>query len=252
MFDKQLIRKINTGRCLILVGSGPSCEIGYPDWKELANHVYKKLDQMGKIKDHKSYTNFLDKNELPELFRLAESDCGSRNVLINLIKPILKANERKQGVIYELISKWPFACYLTTNFDDELNSYLSKHEYFEDIMNRKDDFYIWRDGVNNIIQKLHSDLLHPDDVILTSRDYDRLYTNASGDYFRVKLRQIFEMFDVLIIGHSFSDPDIKYILQKARETSSPQHPIYMVSTGYTSAVEQEYLEKGVYPSNETI
>ena len=36
MFDKDLIRKINNGRCVAFVGSGPSCEIGYPSWEQLA------------------------------------------------------------------------------------------------------------------------------------------------------------------------------------------------------------------------
>ncbi len=51
------------------------------------------------------------------------------------------------------------------------------------------------------------------------------------------------MFDVFIIGHSLSDPDIEHILKLACKTASPQHPIYMAAADFTKAEEQEYLEK---------
>ncbi len=114
---------------------------------------------MGCISDSKSYEKYLAKKEYPELFRQAERDLGDRNALIDLLKPLLNPTEKKQGVLYELISKWPFACYLTTNYDDEIDTYLARsNEHFTVIRNRQEDFYSWRDGVSHLIQKLHSDL----------------------------------------------------------------------------------------------
>jgi len=244
MFDKRLIRKINNGRCFILVGSGPSCEVGYPSWQRLAELTYAELTKMGRVSDSKSYEKFLADKKYPELFRQAERDLGDRITLVNMIKPLLTPTARNQGVLYELISKWPFACYLTTNYDDEIATYLSRlNEYFTVIRNRQEDFYSFRDGASHLIQKLHSDLNHPDEVVLTSADYQRFYVEDSDQYFRDKLRQVFEMFDVFIIGHSLSDPDIDFVLQLARKTASPQHPIYMVAADFTKADEQEYLEK---------
>jgi hypothetical protein len=67
----------------------------------------------------------------PEFFRQAERDLGNRNDLVRMIRPLLNPSTKKHGVLYELISKWPFACYLTTNFDDEIASYLDGlGEYF--------------------------------------------------------------------------------------------------------------------------
>lgn len=244
MFDKRLIRTINNGRCFILVGSGPSCEVGYPSWLRLAQLTYEELKKKGIVSDSKSYEKFLAHKQYPELFRLAERDLGDRNALVKLIKHLLIPTARHQGVLYELISKWPFACYLTTNYDDEIASYLTNSgEYFTTIRNRQEDFSSFRDGVSHLIQKLHSDLNHPDEVILTSTDYSHFYVEDSSQYFRDKLRQVFEMFDVFIIGHSLSDPDINHVLQLAKKTASLQHPIYMVAADFTKADEQEFLEK---------
>jgi len=141
----------------------------------------------------------LTNKKYPEFFRLVERDIGDRNDFVNLIKLLLVPPTRNLAVIYELIGKWPFACYLTTNFDDEIVDSLSRmKEHFTVIRNRKEDFFSIRDGASNLIQKLHSDLEHPDEVVLTAVDYQRLYATDAGQYFCDKLRQIFEMWQCII------------------------------------------------------
>ena len=244
MFDKRLIRIINNGRCFVFVGAGPSCEIGYPSWKKLAEQTYEKLKQIGNISDFRSYEKYLTDKKYPELFRQAERDLGERILLVNLVKSLLKPTRKQHGILYDLICKWPFACYLTTNYDDEIASYLSNiGEHFTVIRNRQEDFYHYRDGVSHMIQKLHSDLNYPNEVILTSSDYRRFCVEASGQYFRDKLRQIFETYDLLILGHSLADPDIEFALQLAKNTSSPQHPIYLIAADFTETDEREFFEK---------
>lgn len=244
MFDKQLIKAINSGRCFALVGSGPSCEAGYPSWKELAEQTYEVLVAKGFVSDNESYERYIKHKQYPELFRQAERDIGDRQGLVDLINTLLNQTNKGRSTIYELICRWPFACYLTTNFDDEIQSYLTElGVHFTVLRNREVDFYPIRDSVSHIIQKLHSDLDNPEEVILTSADYRRLYIDALGQYYRDRLRQIFQMFDVFIIGHSLSDPDIDYVLKLAQETACPQHPIFMVAADYSKADELEYLEK---------
>jgi hypothetical protein len=245
MFDKRLIRMINNGRCFVLVGSGPSCEMGYPSWEKLAKLTYEKLQQMSCVSDTNSYEKYLRNQQYPELFSQAERDLGNDHIaLINLIKQILKPSNKSNSFLYEIICKWPFACYLTTNFDNEIETHLTKlNEHYTIMRNRKEDFSYLRDGASHIIQKLHSDLNHPDEIILTSNDYQRFFTDSSGEYFRVKLRQLFDMFDTFIVGHSLSDPDINYVLQIAKDTGNPLRPIFMTAANFTKADEQEYFER---------
>ena len=218
--------------------------MGYPSWKDLAKRIYENLTTMGCISDPKSYEKYLENKEYPELFRQAERDLGNREQLVHYVNQLLTSNEQKPGTLYELISKWPFACYLTTNYDDEIANHLSSSsDYFQVIRNRQEDFYSWQDGANHLIQKLHSDLDNPDEVILTSSDFRRFYVDNAGQYFRDGLCGIFKMFDVFIIGHSLSDPDIDYVLQLAKEGRSPHRPIYMASADVTKAEEKEFYEK---------
>ena len=245
MFDRHLIRKINSGRCFALVGSGPSCEAGYPSWSKFAKLTYEELKKRKLASDSNSYEKYLSEKKYPEFFRQVERDLGNdREALVHLLKPLLTPISKKHSVLYEFISKWPFACYITTNYDDELENYLAKgREHFSVVRNSHQDFYVWRDGVSHVIQKLHSDLNNPCDVIITSADYRRVYVEDQGKYFRDRLCDIFTMFDILIIGHSLSDPDIDHVLQVAKKMIPPQHPIYMIAADFSKADEKEFLEK---------
>ena len=237
--------KLNSGRCLVLVGSGPSCEVGYPSWHHLAKRSYQKLTDLNSSIDSESYKKYLESKKYPEFFRLLERDLGNcRQSLVDFIKPLLEPIEKNKGSIYEIITRWPFACYLTTNYDDEISLSLnSLDEHFTVIGNRPEYFSVWRDGVSHIIQKLHSDLNSPKDVVITSLDYKRLQINDSGQYFRDRLSSIFTMFDIVIIGHSLADPDIQTILQLAKKNASPDHPIYFISSGFAKAEEMELFEQ---------
>jgi len=244
MLDERLVRKINLGSCFALVGSGPSCEVGYPSWRKLAEKAHQHLSAAGKIKDAVSYRRYLEKKQFPELFRQVELDAGGRAELVGIVKQYLVPEAGKSSQIYDCLVKWPFRCYLTTNFDNELSERLkATGRYFQTLRNRKEDFFAVREGVRDVIFKLHSDLDHPDEAVLTSLDYQRLSVAPEGDYFRAKLRQIMEVFDVCIIGHSLTDCDLSLVLQTAKQTASPQHPIYMIAADFSPAEQRDCLEK---------
>lgn len=244
MLDDRLIKAINKGRCFALVGAGPSCELNYPSWHELAEKTYNTLAQNGVVIDAPSYEKFLKRKAYPELFRQAELDIGSRDDLLDLLKTFLVPTPGQPAAIYDLLAKWPFACYLTTNYDDEISNALRcTGQYYSTLRNWPKDFHAIRDGTSHLIVKLHSDLDHPNEVILTSEDYRRVSTGPKFEYYRAKLRQMFEMFDILIVGHSLTDPDISLILQIAKETACPEHPVYFIGADLTAGEIREYHER---------
>lgn len=246
MFNPELIRIINSGRCFVLVGAGASMEMGYPSWRKLAIDVRDRILRHNPTADAISYQHFLTINDLPAVFRQAEIDLGGRLQLIALVKELFAASTdtSRATTIYDYLAKWPFACYMTTNYDNELYDALRQLGiHFHVVGNSAADLSNIRDGVSHLIIKLHSDLDHPNQIILTSRDYDRFTTADEGKYFRDKLRQVFEMFNVLIVGHSMSDPDLKLILATAKQTASTLRPLYMIVSNSTPGQAREYLEK---------
>lgn len=244
MYDARIIRKINQGRCFALVGSGPSNELGYPSWAALAQTIYAEVKGAGRISDEPSYVQFLDNGKYPELFRQAELDLGSRGELVSLLSRLMRPHTRgKTGFIYDLLVKWPFACYLTTNYEDEVHTHLERSGvFYKTIGNTQKDLALIRHDASHLIVKLHGDLNDPQNLILTSQDYSRLAIGAEGQYFRDRLRVIFETFDICIVGHSLRDRDIELILQTARQTASPEHPIFLIASDVTKGEERELLE----------
>lgn len=243
MYDERLIRKINRGRAFALIGSGPSSEVGYPSWKSLAEKVTKELEKLGRQSDPRSYAKYLEQRKYPELFSQAERDLGSRGQLIDLMNGFLEPTSRKAGIIYDILTGWPFACYLTTNWDDEIERHLqAKKTYYSVLGNSKEDLANIRSDASGFIVKLHSDLKHPDSAVITSADYAKLL-GSEGRGLRDRLKSIFEMFDVLIVGHSLADPDLSLMLQIAKESAHPEHPVFLLAADLTSAEIQEYWER---------
>jgi hypothetical protein len=218
--------------------------MGYKSWEKLAEETYYAVKAQAPGLDVDSYKRYLSRCQYPELFRQAEVDVGGRDKLLPLVRSLLYPTSRRSGVIYEFLSQWPFACCLTTNYDDEISLHLeSIGVHFGTVRNRPEDFHPIRDGAANYILKLHSDLDHPNDVVLTSKDYQRLETEPAGEYYREKLRMIFQMFDVVIVGHSLHDPDINLILKLAKNNADRTRPLYMVAADFTKAEEREFSEK---------
>ena len=243
MYDERLIRKINQGRAFALVGSGPSTEMGYPSWARLVGEVVKALKTGGQMSDEPSYIKFVAERKYAELLSQAERELGSRTALVTLLETLLRPTEAQNGPIYSLLTNWPFCCYLTTNWDDEIDKHLRRRKsFFTTLQNSREDLSRIRHDASHLIVKLHSDLKHPASAVITSADYARL-TAGDGKAFRDRLKAIFEMFDVLIVGHSLSDPDVRLILQLAKETASPQHPVFFIAADLTKAEIREYLEQ---------
>ena len=245
MFDPDLIHKINNGRCFVLIGSGPSSEIGYPSWEKLTKDVWAEVLRAKPTADQPSFDQFVARKDFPAALRQAEVELGNRTALISVVQKVFVPVARSVAhPIYEYLAKWPFACYLTTNYDNEIQKALKAlNVYFQAVSNSIQDLALLRDGAGNLIVKLHADLTAPARMVLTSQDYNTLISAPEGDPFRARLRQIFETFNILVVGHSMSDPDLQLVLATAKHSASADHPIFMIVANAAAGDEREFLEK---------
>ena len=245
MPNHDLIRKINSGRVFALVGAGPSCELGYPTWEKLAQCVTEHVFRVQPAADQATYKAFTDKKDYPAIFRQAELDLGSRTKLIEFIETQLKPSaDRRNHPIYKTLAEWPFACYLTTNYDDEIEKFLrAAGHHFTVVKNSQQELSLFRDGVSNLIAKLHGDLKSPETAILTSKDYTAIQSEPLWEYWRERMRQILATFDILIIGHSMNDPDLAQVMTTVESVCGPLQPVYMIVANATAGEIREYREK---------
>lgn len=226
VIDRDLVRAINSGRCFALIGSGPSCELGAPSWRRLAEIAINRMDpsrQEGAIGECLA---LVDRNEYPKVFSLAEKALG-RDKLLAAVRDALVAGIQR-GHIYGLAASWPFACYLTTNFDDHL------HEHLRDAgltfvlrRNSPEDMQVLHSSSRNLIVKIHGDLGDPQSMVLTAENYQDFQGSETRRYWRDTILAVLKMVDVVLIGYSATDPDFQAQLERAKIIASPDHPLFM-------------------------
>jgi len=242
LYDNQLVRAINTGNAVVFVGSGPSSEMGYPRWDQLAQAVFETLLKQGKVRDRPSYESFLTDGKYPAVFREAEIDAGGRPALAALLRSLLQS-PNSEGNTYKTLAQWPFAMYLTTNFENELAAHLrARAARFHVVQNSRADFRAITPDQMNLIVKLHGDLDHPQGMILTSRDYDDIAHGDEYAFLREKVQSIFQHYRVLVVGHSLYDPHIAFIMGEVQKAATLERPIFWIAPQMTLGQEREWRE----------
>lgn len=146
MIPKQLVDSINSGRCIAVIGSGPSNAMGYPNWRQLAEVAIG----LALATPHPKYTrSFFDRlvaeMKFPKVFKYVEKAIGSADELLLALRGALKASVRT-GKAYEYLTRWPFRYYLTTNYDDEISGHLKLiRESFSTVKNSAPELRQLRD-----------------------------------------------------------------------------------------------------------
>jgi hypothetical protein len=128
---------------------------------------------------------------------------------------VLLYNDVEVSEVHRLVARIPFRAYLTTNYDDLLESaYAREHnrmlsKFYEHtyggILNA------FRGRLPFVI-KLHGDVSNPDYVVMGNRSYDRLlYQNAS---YLSTLETVIGNASLLFVGFSGTDPNLEGILSR--------------------------------------
>lgn len=244
MIPKQLITQLNSGRCFALVGSGPSTEMGYPSWTQLAQSAVNMLPEDGVDDDTRQVIEeLMQDSRYPELFDVVADHLGGMNHLANgLMSTFTSASNR--GIAYEYLAKWPIRCYMTTNYDDEIRKHLARSNvYFATLNNSQTDFAQIDAHTSERIVKIHGDFDYVDGLVLGDRQYQDFKVGGGRSYFRDKLKSVFSMVPVVVIGHSLSDPDIALTLEMAKDISSLERPTFMILADVSHAESRRYRER---------
>jgi len=240
--DRDLVRAVNSGNCFALIGAGPSTELGVPDWEHLATDAIAFAESETHVSINDQCAPLLRKHDFPAVFSHIEAAIG-REPLVAWLKSSLIPRQ-KWGHMYDLITAWPFACYLTTNFEDLLRDCLAQKGIpTSSRSNTRKDLSILRASSKDIVFKIHGDLSDPASLVLNQEDYNRFRTDPSTQYWREKIHAVLAMVDVVIIGYSASDPDFIDQLERAKDIASPDHPVFMFAADMLPEAITDYYQK---------
>ena len=247
--DIQLIKKISSGRCFLIVGAGASAGMGYPTWKQLAKLVFDSVspDYPDYCAQYENSWENIQTDELLSFLEDTEKLIG-RNKLVSIIQTHFQKIEalNKRSELYSIITRWPISCYITTNWDNEIKRHIpSSSPVFLEKGNTDKEMRSLTSDCPNSIYKIHGSFDNPERMIITKKDYNRV--NSSPDYkvLREKLYNTLSMCPVVIIGYSAQDPDFKEQLERAKMISTPDQPVFMFSPDCSN----EFIEKMLIKNN---
>ena len=218
MIDQHLINVINSGRAWAFVGSGASVDAGLPTWQGLFLGVSSALSGDATVQAPPP-------NALPEAFGQLISTYGRPSV-ISQVANQLKAKTRP-GPVHRLLSAWPFAGYVTTNYDTLLDAALQSHPGWVSVGNTVPETKKISGDISNVVWHPHGMIDSPENIeklILSKEDYDNTY--PAGSLILETLKALLRMRSLVFFGFGFNDPDLAQLLELVARLSDPAQPAY--------------------------
>jgi hypothetical protein len=239
--DNFLVEYLSSGKAFVLVGSGPSIAMGYPSWEQLSSDSINLIRAEYATADISSLDTAHKKKDFPQVFEKAAS-IVSLPRLLQFLKSKFISNDR--GEIYRLITRWPVPVFLTTNYDNEIHKHLVSHgEAYETYGNTEENLANLTPDCDGAIFKIHGDLVSESSIILTTSQYEKVTKHPAYDYWRIKLTSLFQMQQIVVIGHSLTDTNIRHILELAKKGCGVTRPICWIAPHVDTQTRQEYLLK---------
>lgn len=249
-FYPELIELINKRQTWAFVGSGVSIASGYPAWEELVHEVLLQVDTKSRteIADHPSYKKGLSEFVYPSCFDVIEKQIGRRR-LIHIIKEIFSGVQLKKNEILECLLEFLFKGYITTNYDDCIETGLSNYisDTWIPVGNTDDELRRTTGGAEKIIWHIHGMISGDKNskLILTTSDYTKLYQVDNA--IKTHIKSLLDNITAVFIGFGFKDHDLMGLLRGNAMFSNPLKPSYAFlgfdDLNNVDLTAQEYLDK---------
>lgn len=229
--DVDILRKaIETRKLVVFVGSGVSMNSGLPNWNKLLQELKNDIG--------------IDNSDTEDPLQIAQIYFNERKhkEYIEKIRDILHHKKKKFNAINEAIFDLQPEHIITTNYDDLLEQVIKNRALPFSIIKKDNEFPY---AVNsNLLVKIHGDL-NNDDFVLREEDY--LDYEDKHPLFEAFIKSIFSTKVVLFVGYSYSDFNLKNILQKVRNILGKNYQSsYLITHESFSSYKINYLkDKGV-------
>lgn len=199
-FLKEYIKAIRDGNAAVFAGAGLSRPSGFVDWKGLLRPL---ADDIG--------LNIDDEHDLTLVAQFVRNRAGNRGT-IN--KSIMEAFNREVDLNenVEILTRLPIETYWTTNYDHLIEEGIRKANRNADVKIDYKQLSNTKRDRDAIIYKMHGDMNHPADAVLTKDDYVKYDVNYP--FFREVLQGDLISKTFLFIGFSFEDPNLDYVISK--------------------------------------
>lgn len=202
VFLKEYIKAIRDGNAALFAGAGLSRPSGFVDWKELLRPFAESIS-----------LNIEDEHDLTLVAQYVQNASGNRGLIS---KSIMDAFNREVDLNdnVRILTQLPIETYWTTNYDHLIEEGLREANRNPDVKIEYKQLSNTKRDRDAIVYKMHGDVDHPADAVLTKDDYVKY--DISYPFFRKVLQGDLISKTFLFIGFSFEDPNLDYVLSQTR------------------------------------
>lgn len=200
---REYTRELHNKNAAVFAGAGLSVASGYVDWAGLLTEIVQDLG--------------LDPAKHHDLVTIAQYHCnqagGNKSKLTQTIFNHF-APAKSPTINHRILARLPIFTYWTTNYDKLIEKALEDAKKVPDVKYALKQLPITRPNRDVVVYKMHGDIDHPADAVISKDDYESYPLNMGP--FVAALRGDLVEKTFLFLGFSFTDPNIDYILSRVR------------------------------------
>jgi Sir2- and TIR-associating SLOG family/SIR2-like domain len=216
-FLRDIGKELEEDNVAIFAGSGLSAPAGFISWRELLRPIANDLG--------------LDVEKEHDLVTLAQYHLnvnGLNRSQLNkrLIDEFSRAAEITEN--HKILARLPIYTYWTTNYDKLVEKSLELAGKIPDVKYTKKQLAFTKSKRDVVVYKMHGDIDHPDEAVLTKDDYESYHVKMNQFITALSGDLVSKTF--IFIGFSFTDPNLDYILSRVRvayDTSQRTHYCFL-------------------------
>jgi len=209
----ELLKDLAEDNLAIFAGAGLSAPAGFVSWSELLRPIAEELD--------------LEVEKETDLVALAQYHCNSNLANRGRLNQLLineLSDEAKITTNHKILARLPVSTYWTTNYDKLIEKALTEAGKIPDTKHCIKQLSFTKRGRDAVVYKMHGDIDHPDEAVLTKDDYEAYHVKMQPFINALSGDLVSKTF--LFLGFSFTDPNLDYILSRVRvaySTDQRQH-----------------------------
>lgn len=236
---QDLYNSIRQEKTVLFIGAGFSFKAGMPTCGDIKDHIIKYLPQEViadyDINDLKN----LNLQELSELY-IENSDDGKFS-LINLLQPLFQTKPKDLSDHKKLCSIPHFHRIYTTNYDNLLESFYGDNCV---VIRGNNDIELLQSSKVQII-KLHGDFINTENFIISRSDYDNWFRHRNEDFIWQQLKLDFAKYNVLFIGYSLADSNLKTVIDYVNKFTKIKQRIHLVAPDMKQSKINQLNKQGI-------
>lgn len=200
-FVKDFVEHLFAGDAGIFAGAGLSAGAGFVNWAGLLADVAEDLE--------------LQIDRETDLISLAQFHINAkgRNKINQKILEEFTA-EVEETDNHRILARLPIGTIWTTNYDTLIEDTIKKAGKLADVKHTVPQLANSRPKKDVTVYKMHGDVNHPSDAIITKDDYETYHVKYQPYVTALSSDLITKTF--LFVGFSFTDPNLDYILSRVR------------------------------------